>query len=58
MEAYLSRRCFMVNLKYDWLMMMSLGGALVSLYNVTSRYICLSPVLEPQILVRFRNFGL
>ena len=29
----------MVNLKYDWLMMMSLGGAVVSFFHVTSRYI-------------------
>ena len=29
----------MVNLKYDWLMMMSLGGVVVSFYHVTSQYI-------------------
>ena len=29
----------MDNLKYDWLMMMSLGGAVVSFYHVTLWYI-------------------
>ena len=29
----------MVDLKYDWLMMLSLGGAVVSFYHVTSWYI-------------------
>ena len=31
MEAYTCRAGFTGNLKYDWLMMMSLGGAVVSL---------------------------
>ena len=35
MEAYICRGCLTVNLKYDWLMMMSLGGALNSFYHVT-----------------------
>ena len=39
MEAYVGRGRFMVNLKYDWLMMMSLGDAVVSFYYVTSWYI-------------------
>ena len=26
----------MINLKYDWLMMLSLGGSVVSFYQVTS----------------------
>ena len=29
----------MVDLKYDWSMMLSLGGAVVSFYHVTSWYI-------------------
>ena len=29
----------MGNLEYDWLMMMSLGGAVVSFYHMTSWYI-------------------
>ena len=29
----------MVNLKYDWLVMTPLGGAVVSFYHVTSLYI-------------------
>ena len=39
MEAYLCRGRFIVNLKYDWLVMMSLDGAVVSFYHVTSWYI-------------------
>ena len=39
MEAYLCRGRFIVNLKYEWLVMMSLGGAVVSFYHVTSWYI-------------------
>ena len=38
MEAYLCRGRFIVNLKNDWLVMMSLGGAVVSFYHVTSWY--------------------
>ena len=30
---------YKVNLKYDWLVMMSLGGAVISFYHVTSWYI-------------------
>ena len=33
--THCSRGCFMGNLKYDWLMLMSLGGAVVSFYHVT-----------------------
>ena len=40
----------MVNLKSDWLIMISLGGAVVSFYHVASWYIKCSPVSEPQIL--------
>ena len=29
------RECFVDNLEYDWLMMMSLDGAVISLYHVT-----------------------
>ena len=29
----------MINLEYDWLMMMSLGGVVVGFYHVTSLYI-------------------
>ena len=38
----------MVNLKHDWLMMMSLSGGVVSFYHVTSWYIrrCLRLWLE------------
>ena len=32
MEAYICRGRFIVNLKYDWLVTMSLGGAVVSYY--------------------------
>ena len=39
MEAYLCRGRYIVNLKYDWLVMMSLGGAVVSFYHVTSWFI-------------------
>ena len=35
MEAYICRGRFTENLKYDWLMMMSLGGAGVNFYHVT-----------------------
>ena len=35
MDAYRCRGRFTENLKYDWLMMMSLGGAVVSFYHVT-----------------------
>ena len=35
MEAYICRGSFKDNFKYDWLMMMSLGGAVVSIYRVT-----------------------
>ena len=48
----------MVNLKYDCLVMMSLGGAVASFYHVTLWYIRSNLVSEPQTLVRFRNFGL
>ena len=34
MEAYICRGRLNVNLKHDWLMMMSLGGALISFYHV------------------------
>ena len=40
----------MVNLKSDRLIMMSLGGAVISFYHVASWYIRVS---EPQIFVRF-----
>ena len=43
----------MVDLKYYWLMMLSLGGAVASFYHVTSWYIRLSQVSEPQILERW-----
>ena len=45
----------MVNLKYDWLMIISSDGAVVSFYHVTSwyTYIRLSTVSEPQILIGF-----
>ena len=46
MEAYLCRGRYIVNLKYDWLMMMSLGGAVVSFYHVTSWR---NPVTELEI---------
>ena len=39
MEAYLCRGHFIVNLKYDWLVMMSVGGAVVGFYHVTTWYI-------------------
>ena len=61
MEAYLCRGRFIVNLKYDLLVMMSLDGAVVSFYHVTSWYIRRNPVSEPQTLVRlcrdFRTLG-
>ena len=46
----------MVNLKYDWLMIISSGGAVVSFYHVISwytYYIRLSTMSEPQILIGF-----
>ena len=39
MEAYICRGHFADNVKYDWLMMMSLGGTVVSFYHVASYYI-------------------
>ena len=39
MEAYLCRGRFMINLEYDWLMMMSLGGTVVSFDHMTSWHI-------------------
>ena len=58
MEAYLCRGRYIVNLKYDWLVMMSLGGSVVSFYHVTSSYIRLKSVAELQTLVRlWRDFG-
>ena len=33
MEAYLCRERYIVNLKYDWLVMMSLGGAVCQLLS-------------------------
>ena len=39
LEAYLGRGRLMVNLKHDLLMMISLGGAVVSVSHVTSWYI-------------------
>ena len=50
----------MVNLTYDWLMMMSLAGAVVSSYHVTSWYVRLNPASEPLTLVLIRfwlDFG-
>ena len=44
----------MVNLKYDWLMMMSLGGAVVSFYHVISMYIRWTPVFRA---IDFGTFG-
>ena len=35
MEAYMCRGRFTEDLKNDWLMMMSLGGAVVSFYHMT-----------------------
>ena len=35
MEAYIYRGLFTDNLKYDWLMIMLLGGTVVSFYQVT-----------------------
>ena len=43
MEAYLCRGRYIVNLKYDWLVMMSLGGAVDSFYHVTSWYYKMKP---------------
>ena len=58
MEAYLCRGRYIVNLKYDWLVMMSFGGAVVSFYHVTSWYIRRNPVSELQTLVRlWLKFG-
>ena len=34
MEVYIFRGHFIDNLKFNWLMMMSLGGAVVSFYHV------------------------
>ena len=50
-NLYLCGGRYIVKLKYDWLVMMSLGGAVVSFYHVTSWYIRLNPVSEPQTLV-------
>ena len=36
MEAYKCRWRFLDDLQYDWLIMMPLGGAVVSFYHVTS----------------------
>ena len=38
METYICRGRFADDLEYDWLMMMSLDGAVVSVYHVTSWY--------------------
>ena len=51
MEAYLCRGRYIVNLKYDWLVMMSLGGAVVSFYHVISWYVRRNPVEELQTFV-------
>ena len=38
-KAYLCRGRFIVNLKYDWLVRVSVGGAVVGFYHVTAWYI-------------------
>ena len=48
MEAYICIGCFTDNLKHDWLMMMSVGGAVVGFFHVT---------LKPSIRVMISNFG-
>ena len=42
----------MVNMKSDWLMMLSLGGAVVRFYHVTSWY-KMKPSFRARDLVRF-----
>ena len=54
MEAYLCRWRFMVNLEYDWFMMMSLGGAVVSFYHVNSREFMIYKMIPS---VRVSDFG-
>ena len=51
MEAYLYRERFLLNLKYDWLMMMSLGDAVVSFYHMTTW------LFEMKPSVRALDFG-
>ena len=53
MEAYLCRGRYIVNLKYDWLVMMSLGGAVVSFYHETSWSIRRNPVSELRLWLTF-----
>ena len=53
----------MDNLKYDWLMMMSLGGAVVSFYHVTSKYKKVKPSVRfgrdlVKNLIKFGMLGL
>ena len=51
MEAYLCRGRYIVNLKYDWLVNMSLGGAVVSFYHVTSF------IYRMKLSIRALDFG-
>ena len=55
LEACICRGCFTDNLKYDWLMIMYLGGSVVSFFHVT--YYDIEGESHSQIWLRWGNLG-